>query len=118
METLEEALVNIALGNINGLTEEEARYYLMHDAIPAFGSVSGLIYYSETESLATKYYGEILELLEECYGECIPNDVLELNSMAWFAFEYYILGNESTIEDIIDKAIEDGLLEDEGESDE
>ena len=118
MKTLEEVLVDIALDNIEGLTKEEARYYLSNDAIPAYGSVSGLIYYCETEPLATKYHAEILDWSEECYGEYTPRDLLSLNNMAWFAFEYYILGNESVFEDIIDKAIEDGLLEDEGESDE
>ena len=89
MKNLRDALLNIARENIEGLTYQEALYYLNNDAIPSDGSVSGLIYCSETEELAKKFHDEIIELIEEL-GVDRP---LKLNDMAWFAWEALILGH-------------------------
>ena len=94
-------MLEIAKENIEGLDYEEALYYLNNDAIPAAGSVTGLIYYSDTEQIAEKYYDEIIDLMKELYGNNIPTDLLTLNNMAWFAWEYYILGNgEQVLKDL------------------
>lgn len=111
--SLKDELYEIALQNIEGMTEEEARYYLENDAIPASGSVSGLIYYNETEPLACDYYDEIIEIMQEIYGDCILADILTLNNMTWFAWEYLILGNEEVIDEIIELAHERNILKEE-----
>lgn len=83
MNTLRDEIKEIMLSNIEGIDMHEDRYYLENDAIPSCGSVGGLIYYSETETLAKKYHDEIIELMKE-YG---IDKHLTLNDMAWFAYE-------------------------------
>ena len=106
-------LKKITFQNIDGMSEEEARNYLMNNAIPSCGSVSGLIYYSETEPLACEYFDEIIEIMKDVYGNCIPSNRLSLNDLAWFAWQYLILGNEDMIDEIIEEAIEEGIIEEE-----
>jgi len=97
MKNLRDALLCLARENIEGLTYQEALYYLDNDAIPSDGNVSGLIYCSETEELAKKFHDEIIELMEEL-GVDRP---LKLNDMAWFAWEALIFGNgERILEDL------------------
>ena len=97
MRKLYKALLNIAKENINGLTYEEALYYIDNDAIPSDGNVSGLIYCSETEELAKKFHDEIVNLMEELEVD----RPLKLNDMAWFAWEALIFGNgERVLKDL------------------
>jgi len=97
MKNLRDVLLNIAKENINGLTYEEALYYIDNDAIPSDGNVSGLIYTSDTKKLACKFHDEIIELMQE-FGFEKP---LKLNEMAWFAWEALIFGNgERVLEDL------------------
>ena len=94
-------MLEIAKENIEGMDYEEALNYLNDDAIPSSGSVSGLIYCSDTESMAIDYHDKIINLMKEEYGNCIPANILTLNNMAWFAWEYYILGNgEQVLEEL------------------
>ena len=110
-DNIESVMKDIALDEIDGMNEENARYYLMNDAIPSTGSVTNLIYYSQTEPIAKEYYNEIVEYIYEIYGESIPFRVVEsLNNLTWFAWEYNILGNEENIDAIIELAKEKGLL--------
>ena len=62
VKTLKDAMLDIALYNIDGMNEKEAKNFLLNDAIPAYGLVSGLVYYKETESIAVQFYDEIIEL--------------------------------------------------------
>jgi len=105
--TLKEKMFEIALNNIDGMTEEEAEHYLENDAIPATGSVSGLIYYSETEPITIEYFDDIIEIMKEYHGDCIPSEYLSLNNMAWFAFEHYVFHYTT---EIIEEAKKRGLL--------
>jgi len=117
--SVKDEMYDIALGEINGLNEEEARYFLMNDAVPVTGAVSGLIYYSETEKIGCEYYCEIIEMMSEIYGNEIPYKVISsLNSLTWFAWEYIVLGNESNIDEIIEIAKDKEIIEFEDEEDE
>ena len=56
---------------------------------PATGSISELIYYSDTEDLFRKYFNEIFKLYNDAidlYGS-IELD-LNANNLVWFAFEF------------------------------
>jgi hypothetical protein len=62
------------------------------------GTVSMLVYYSDTEAFFKKYFNEIFELLNE-YKEEIgeyPNIEFNANNLSWFAYEkiVYDLLNE------------------------
>lgn len=83
MSDLKNAVIEIALHNIEGLNCEEARYYLENEAICEAGSVSGLIYCDETKPFAKEFYDEIIGLMDEF---CIEGRK-DFNWMAWFAFE-------------------------------
>jgi|GEM_PF-3983611 len=90
MPTLHEWIFDEIQNNIEGMTEEDARYWVENDAICSAGSVSGLIYYTDTVKFFDECEDEILELAQEY--EFNP-DVREhgiqgyKNQMAWFAFE-------------------------------
>ncbi len=103
-------LKKIAFDNIEGMSEEEARNYLMNEAHPASGSVGGLIYYNETEPIACEHHDEIIEMMQDVYGNYIPSDRLSLNDLAWFAWEILILGNEDIIDEIIEEAVEKEIV--------
>ena len=97
MRNLQDALLCLARENIEGLTYEEALYYLDNDAIPSDGNVSGLSYTSDTKKLAREFHDEIIELMEELEVD----RPLKLNDMAWFAWEALIFGNgERVLEDL------------------
>ena len=89
--SLMEKLLEIAAENIKGMEKEEAIYWLDNDAVPEYGSVSGLIYYDETEAIAKEHFSEILKLMKEI-GIACPTS-FDVNDMAWFAWSYLILGN-------------------------
>jgi len=112
MASLKEDLKKIAFDNIEGMNEEEARYFLMNDAIPESGSVGGMIYYSETEPFAQTHYDEIIESLHGVYGKEIPSETINsLNNLAWAAWEIEVLQNSSFIDEIVEEAIEQGIVE-------
>jgi len=114
--TIKDEMFDIALDEIYGMSEEEAIHYLMNDAIPVTGAVSELIYYSQTEPIAREYHCEIVEMMKDVYGDCIPYGCIKSgNDMTWFAWEYLVLGNESNIDEIIELAKEKGIIESEEE---
>ena len=90
--TLFEKLIEIAKNNVEGMSREEAIYWLDNDAIPSIGGVAGLIYYNETEPLSREYYEEIIELMQDAE----VHD-LSLNDMAWFAWDALIFGRGEEI---------------------
>ena len=117
--SVKDEMYDIALCEIDGMSEEEARYYLLNDAVPVTGAVSGLIYYSETEPIAREYHCDIVELMGDVYGDCIPYQSIKSgNDMTWFAWEYLVLGNESNIDEIIELAKDKEIIEFEDNSDE
>jgi len=112
VDSLDKALMDIALYNIDGMSEEEARNFLMNDAIPEMGSVKKMFYYSETEPFAVEFYEEILEELKDVYGKDIPYEAVKsLNNVAWAAWGVKVLGNEEFIDRVIEKAKELDLLD-------
>ena len=111
IKTIKDCMMDIALYNIDGMSYEEAKRYLEYDAIPVSGSVSGLIYYSETEPIAYTFFDEIIELIHEIYGNEIPFKVIRtMNNLTWFAWENYI-GDDDFIKDVLEKAVELKLIE-------
>ena len=117
--TVKEKMFDIALQEIEGMDEEEARYFLMDDAVPNYGAVTKLIYHSDTSPIAAEFYDEIIELICNIYGDNIPcSSVDSLNTIAWFAWEMIVLGNESNIDEIIELAKEYEVIPDEDDEDE
>lgn len=60
---------------------------------PSSGSVSGMIYYSDTEKFAKENIEEILEVLDEfndATGSSLFPESNVLNWLAWFAWETMI----------------------------
>ena len=100
--TLREELIEMAKKEIEGMARKEAIYWLNNDAIPSSGSVTALMYYRDTEPFACRHHDEIVEIMEES-----DMKLMTLNDMAWFAWEYYILGQG---EEIIDELM--GIEED------
>lgn len=87
---LEKAMFDILENNIDGMDLYKVKYYMENDAICSTGSVSGLIYYSETKEIFKENFEEIFELVEE-YKEEIgeaPNFDMNYNNLVWFAFEW------------------------------
>jgi len=111
--TLKEKFFEIALKNIESLTKEEAKYFLENDALPAVGSVSGLIYNYEINEIFCKYYEELIEVLDEIYAGCFPINVLNKSRLVWTAWELTILNNEENIKEILELAEKRGILEEE-----
>jgi len=87
--TLRETFKNILEDNIEDYSKQEAEYYIDNDAIPDAGSVSGLIFYSETEPIAKEFHDEINELIKDAYGE---NACHTLNDMTWIAWSIILPG--------------------------
>ena len=90
MNNLEKAVLEEIKDNIEGMTEEEARYWVENDAICEAGSVSGLIYYSDTIKFFDDNEEDILDLASEYEFELSPAKLGMTgykNGMAWFAFE-------------------------------
>ncbi len=84
MSTLRETFMQILEDNIEGMSKEEAKYYITNDAIPESGSVSGLIMYTETELIARDHYAELMELIEGIHShkEGCPS----LNDLVWMGW--------------------------------
>lgn len=82
--SLKEEFADILDSNIEGMTREEAEYYIDNDAIPSIGSVGGLIYYSETESLAKNYYEEMVDAVKNAFGD--GEMPATLNDLCWTAW--------------------------------
>lgn len=94
-------LLELVADEIDDMTYDEARYWIDRDAVPSSGSVTSLIYTADTEALATQYHDDIIELMNE-----MDSVNLSLNDMAWFAWEYYILGNgKMVMNDLIDRGL-------------
>ncbi len=116
VNTLDDAFLDIALDNIDGLSEEEARYYLENDAIPETGAVSGLINNNDIKSIFSNYYEEIIEKLKKLYGNEIPSDVmLEEDKAVYKVWNFTVPGNDDFIDKTIEKAKELNLIESEDE---
>jgi len=81
---------NLRKAIIAGMTEREALYWVENDAWCESGSVSGLIYYTDTVAFFDKHEEEILDLAQECEFKQDPAELGMTgykNIMAWFAFE-------------------------------
>ena len=116
--SIKDEMYDIALCEIDGMSEEDARYYLLNDAVPVTGAVSELIYFSQTEPIAREYHSEIVEMMRDVYGDCISYQSIKTgNDMTWFAWEYIVLGNEANIDEIIELAKDKELIEFEDEED-
>lgn len=90
MTNLYKAVAQEIRDNVEGMSYEEAHYWVENDAICEAGSVAGLIYYHETEAFFDKYEDEILDLARDCAFELSPTEIGMTgykNTMAWFAFE-------------------------------
>ncbi len=98
MNTLEDDVKDILLENIEGMTRQEAVYYIEYDAIPDMGCVSGLILTEDTEAFASRHHLEIVErLLSE--GMSVPSS---LNDIAWSAWNLVMPEiSEEVVEEII-----------------
>jgi len=111
INSIKDVMYDIALQEIDGMDEEEAKDFLMNDAIPSFGSVSNLVWFSQTEPIACEYYDEIMELANDFYYKNIPYEIVKsLNNITWFAWEYIILGNKENVNEIIKIAKEKGII--------
>jgi len=111
VNSIKDVMYDIALQEIDGMDEEEAKDFLMNDAIPVTGSVSNLVWFSQTEPIACEYYDEIMELANNFYYKNIPYEIVKLlNNLTWFAWECIVLGNEENIDEIIKIAKEKGII--------
>ena len=111
INSIKDVMYDIALQEIDGMDEEEAKDFSMNDAIPSFGSVSNLVWFSQTEPIACEYYDEIMELANDFYYKNIPYEIVKsLNNITWFAWEYIILGNKENVNEIIKIAKEKGII--------
>jgi hypothetical protein len=87
--TLNTAIFEEIKTNIEGLTKDEAQAWIDEASFES-GSVSGLIYHSDTGAFFKSHSEEILDIAKE--WDFKP-DVVDLgmtaweNTMAWFAFE-------------------------------
>lgn len=111
--TLEEKFHALVKEEIDGMSYEEAYYFLENDAHPQSGSIAGLVYYSSTERIAQDYLSELLCVINEYsekIGQCVT--IENSNQLVWTAWEIMICGNaEQVLEDI-------GFKKDEDEEDE
>lgn len=93
MSELRESVKEIILVNIDGMSSDEAKYYIENDARCNTGSVSGLIYYSETIKFFDDNEEEILDLAREYEFDLKPTELGMTgykNNMAWFAFDVLV----------------------------
>ena len=74
----------IIIDEIEGYDKEEAVDYFENPENYSCinGSVSALIYYSDTEKFTREHHDEIIELMKEWGAE-----PMTANDMAWFGFE-------------------------------
>jgi len=108
---LYDVFMKIALENIDGLTYEDAEYYLGNDADPSSGSVSGLINSKDLKKIAVDNYDEIVDYIEDIYGSEVPIDVIrEFDNLVWAAWHSFVVGN---MDAILDTAEKEGYLEEE-----
>lgn len=82
--SLREDFKDILRNNVEGMNRDEAKYYVENDAIPESGSVSGLIYYSETEELARLYHDEMVEVINSNFGQL--EKCPTANDLTWIAW--------------------------------
>ena len=86
---LEKTMLDILINNLVDCDSlEDIKNYMENDAICVNGSVSRLIYYSETHAIFKEFYEEIFNLyndLKEEYGEL--NIELNANNLVWLTFE-------------------------------
>ena len=102
MPTINEWVFDEIQDNITGYTKDEANRWIEHDAICSTGSVSGLIYYSDTVAFFNEFEDDILDLAKDCdYNLDAREHGIRgyKNLMAWFAFEAL---KDSVFEDRID----------------
>ena len=88
--SLEQAVLQEILDNIEDYTKEEALYWVENDAICVAGSVTGLIYYKDTVAFFDENEEEILDLAKDFeFDVSVVEHGLQgfKNQMAWFAFE-------------------------------
>jgi hypothetical protein len=95
MEELKEKFYEILKYEIKDLNYEEALYYIDNDAIPQTGSVTGLVWYSQTDPIAKEYLDELLPLVVVEY-ELKPETP---NELVWMAWNILILGKGEEILD-------------------
>lgn len=85
-------------------TLEEIKYYMENDCICVNGSVSGLIYYSETEEIFKNNFNEIFEIIEDLKSEYgynfIENIEVNANNLVWLTFEETVKSWYYEIEDL------------------
>lgn len=84
MSDLREVFKDILRDNIEGMSRKDARYYVENDAAPYSGSVSGLIYYGDTEPIAKNHHEEISEMIHNNFGSM--KECQSLNDMTWMAW--------------------------------
>lgn len=98
---LEKTMKDILENNIEDYdTVEEIKHYMENEAICQSGSVSGLIYYSETDKIFKDNFSEIFEMLEDGKQETgeMPNFELNANNLVWWAFEYLVYNWTNSID--------------------
>ncbi len=84
MGCLQEIFKDILRANMEGMNRKEAEYYAENDAIPDSGSVSGLIYYSETEPIAKDNYDELTQTIKDTFGPM--DECPSLNDLVWMGW--------------------------------
>ena len=111
INSIKDVMYDIAMQEIEEMSEERAIDYLMNEAIPINTPINHLIYWEQTEQIAYEFYKEILELMYERYNDYIPYKYIEtLNDITWFAWEYIVFGNENNINEIIKLAKDKGII--------
>ena len=85
-------------------TLDEIKNYMENEAICSWGSVSGLIYYSETEEIFKNHFDEIFEMIEDLkmdFGSEFINSIeLNANNLVWLTFEETVRNWYYQIEDL------------------
>ena len=85
---LEKTMLDILISNIEEYdTLEDIKHFIENENICVNGSVSGLIYYSETHAIFKEFYEEIFNLYNDLKEEYELNFELTANNLVWFAYE-------------------------------
>jgi hypothetical protein len=112
MTKLEQAIFEIAVEYMKGRasSRSEAEVYLL-EANPETTPISGMNYTDDTEPFAQKFHEEIVELIQDYYGqgELIPATLLDLNEQTWFAWGRIV----SRIQDKVLDAIQEDFVDEE-----